>query len=293
MTCFTPLNGWRKVGGGVTFSVREGYTDRPLSFKCGQCRGCRTDYAREWAIRCVHEAQMHDRNSFVTLTYADSKLPADWSLCPKDVTDFCKRLREKMGPFRYYYVGEYGPLSLRPHYHMCLFGHDFHGDRVLLKANPARLDEYLYTSPMLEETWGQGLVSSGALTYQSANYVARYVVKKATGNLSLSAYRRVELETGKVWQVLPEFARMSRRPGIGKTWYEKYKSDVFPGDEVVIKGKKFRPPRYYDRQLSEAELEEYKKRRRELQAKNDLSVERLRVLELIAEARERYYKRGE
>lgn len=286
MTCFTPLDAWRARGGGVTFNLSEGYVDRPLRFKCGQCRGCRTDYSREWAIRCVHESRMHDRNSFVTLTYSDDEMPKDWSLRPKDVTDFIKRLRERMGPFRYYYCGEYGPLSLRPHYHMCLFGHDFHADRIPLR-NSRSLNEYLYTSRTLEETWGHGLVSSGALTYQSANYVARYIAKKATGPLSLSAYRRADLE-GNVWMVKPDFARMSRRPGLGKSWYEKYKKEVFPGDEIVYQGKKFRPPRYYDRQLSEAELEEYKAERRKRQS--EMTPERMRVQELIAEARERYKK---
>ena len=42
---------------------------------------------------------------------------------------------------------------------------------------------------------------------------------------------------------------MSRRPGIGKTWFEKYKEDVYPNDFVILRGKKCRPPKYYDKLL--------------------------------------------
>lgn len=42
---------------------------------------------------------------------------------------------------------------------------------------------------------------------------------------------------------------MSRRPGIGLTWFEKYKSDVYPHDYVVVNGSKVRPPRYYDKKF--------------------------------------------
>ena len=56
---------------------------------------------------------------------------------------------------------------------------------------------------------------------------------------------------------------MSRMPGIGKTWLEKYKSDVYPHDYVVINNHKVKPPRYYDSLLSEEELADLKKKRAE------------------------------
>ena len=37
---------------------------------CGSCVSCRLAYSRSWAIRCMHEASLHDRNCFLTLTYS-------------------------------------------------------------------------------------------------------------------------------------------------------------------------------------------------------------------------------
>jgi hypothetical protein len=41
---------------------------------------------------------------------------------------------------------------------------------------------------------------------------------------------------------------MSRRPAIGKSWFEKYGSDVFPHDHVVLDGVKHPVPTFYDRE---------------------------------------------
>ena len=71
MPCYHPLQGWRKQGGGITFNLRDGFVDRPVTVSCGQCIGCRLERSRQWAIRCMHEASLHESNCFVTLTYSD------------------------------------------------------------------------------------------------------------------------------------------------------------------------------------------------------------------------------
>ena len=48
--------------------------------KCGQCMECRLAYSREWAIRISNEAQMHERNSFLTLTYSGRDVASSWSV---------------------------------------------------------------------------------------------------------------------------------------------------------------------------------------------------------------------
>jgi len=48
---------------------------------------------------------------------------------------------------------------------------------------------------------------------------------------------------------LPEFGIPSRKPGIGKPWFDKFMSDVYPADEVISRGFSQRPPRAYDRWL--------------------------------------------
>ena len=73
--CYYPLTAWRSRHRGpsgklgVTFRLGDGYADMPLKLPCGQCVGCRLERSRQWAVRCVHEAQMHDRNCFITLRF--------------------------------------------------------------------------------------------------------------------------------------------------------------------------------------------------------------------------------
>lgn len=243
MPCFTPLKAYKAPGGGIAFDSKRGYGDRPLELPCGQCIGCRVARSRQWALRCVHEAAMHERNCFVTLTYSPESLPADGSLNVKHWQKFAKRLRKNVGKFRFFHCGEYGDRNLRPHYHACIFGMDFSDDRRLWSKSGVNR---LYVSDSLSDTWKLGFATVGSLTYESAAYVARYVMKKRTGPQAAEHYERVNPETGEVFSVVPEYVTMSRRPGIGATWFEKYVDDVFPRDEVVYQGRKFRVPRYYD-----------------------------------------------
>jgi len=133
------------------------------------------------------------------------------------------------------------------------------------------------------------------LNFESAAYIARYVTKKVTGQRAAAHYERVSPSTGELVQVEPEFATMSRRPGIGAGWFAKYGSEVYPSDEVIVRGRACRPPRYYDERLSEGELSALKARRfadgfgefRERGSK------RLRVREVCTEARLNLYPRAD
>lgn len=219
----------------------------PLRVPCGRCLGCQTTRARDWAVRCVHESTLHDRSCFITLTYSPQQLPKDWSLDVRHFQLFCKKLRKRKGPFRFFHCGEYGERSLRPHYHALLFGIDFSSDRV-----PLGNKKGLFTSKTLEECWTgedgepRGNVSVGSLTTRSAYYVASYCVKKLG---EVRKQERLNVRTGEIWEVKPPYVTMSRRPGIGSGWFDKYHSEVYPEDEVVLDGRKFRPPRFYDQRL--------------------------------------------
>lgn len=291
MACFRPLSAYRAPGGGVVFDSKKGYGDRPLSLPCGQCIGCRVERSRQWAIRCVHESEMHARNCFVTLTYDQVNLPPDGGLRVTDWQKFAKRLRKAVGPFRFFHCGEYGEQNKRPHYHACLFGVDFSADRVLLKKS---LGGCLYFSPLLASVWGMGHTSVGDLTYESAAYVARYCVGKLTGEAAELEYSRVCPATGEVFGLRPPYVTMSRRPGIGSKWFERFGSDVYPSDEVIHKGRRFRPPRYYDSKLPEAELDVLKARRaaRVGLRSEDLTYERLKVRDLVSIEKVKSLKRN-
>ncbi len=291
MVCFHPLTAYRSHGGGIVFNAKDGFRDLPVDLACGQCQGCRLERSRQWALRCVHEAQLHSKNSFITLTYSPEHVPLDGSLHLEDWQKFAKRLRRKAGPFRYFHCGEYGEVNLRPHYHACIFGLDFVADRGLWKDT----GKYpLFRSPLLDETWGLGFATVGALTFKSAAYVARYVMKKATGDLAKIKYSRISEATGEEFFVRPEYVTMSRRPGIGSAWFKRFKSDVFPADEVVYEGKRYRPPRFYDGQLADEELDMYKvKRRRALGFRGkDLTPDRLAVREKCLEGQLSVFERN-
>lgn len=229
----------------------------------------------------MHEAQMHEHNSFVTLTYDEEHLPKNESLDVEEWKRFAKRLRHAIGPFRFFHCGEYGDTNQRPHYHAAFFGIDFHEDRMLLRR---KRGANLYTSPLLQRAWGAGFVTIGQLTHQSAAYIARYVMKKITGTLAM----KVHYGDRK-----PEYVTMSRRPGIGSAWFEKYHQEVYPADEVVHNGRKFKPPRYYDEKLDENQLMRVKTKRADQAAnfQHERTPERLKVKETVHRARLTQMKR--
>lgn len=208
-------------------------------------------------MRCMHEANLHTQNTFITLTYADEHLPSHGSLNYEAPVLFMKRLRDRISPdtVRSYGCAEYGELLNRPHYHLCLFGYDFPDQKLLKKSS----NFPLYTSQILSELWPYGHHSIAALTFESAAYVARYVTKKITGPPAPSHYDLPpDPVTGEIHTRLPERAIcVSRRPGLGKPWFEKYGTYVKHHDEVVLRGRKMRPPKYYDRLFDLADPEAF------------------------------------
>lgn len=253
MACFHPLEAFRspdrtKNGKlGISFNPARGYIDKPIKLPCGQCIGCRLERSRQWAMRCMYEASLHESNCFITLTYSPDKLPPGGTLRKRDFQLFIKKLRKRFGTFRYFHCGEYGEALGRPHYHALLFGFDF-PDKV--RFNPAGRSSSappLYTSDLLDSIWGNGLTSIGAVTFETAAYTARYVMKKVTGKLASKHYERVIPETGEIYNLQPEYISMSLKPAIASDWYKRFKSDVYPSDFLVFNNQKMRPPKYFDK----------------------------------------------
>ena len=248
-----------------------------MEVACGQCIGCRLDKSRMWAMRIVHESSLHESNGgncFVTLTYRDRTectaeqlrdglhVPDDWSLHKEHFQKFMKRLRKAYAPqtIRFFHCGEYGntckhgvklemvkcPLCNvgRPHYHAALFNYEPFDLEAYGSADDGSLR---YTSPSLERIWKYGFVDVGELNFDSAAYVARYIMKKRTGVMADGHYMQVDFDGVCTW-VEPEYITMSRRPGIGREWYDRFKDDLFPRDEVPVPGAGvFKSmPRYYE-----------------------------------------------
>jgi len=240
MPCYFPLDAWQRAPGvKPVFKFRPGFEH--LTLPCGRCTGCRLERSRQWAMRCVHEASLYDHNCFITLTYAENPI----SFRKSDLQKFFKRLRHHFpnATIRYFACAEYGERLNRPHFHACIFGFDF-PDKVLLSV---RGGVNLYRSDILSDIWGLGFCSIGDVTFESAAYVARYVLKKINGKDADEHYEHITPE-GEVIDRAPESVYMSRRPGIASDWYDLFKRDL-EKDFLTMRGQKMRPPRFYDRCL--------------------------------------------
>lgn len=310
MTCFRPLQAVRlpylenpvrvlSSQKAAELSVRGGFD--LFKVPCSKCVGCRLDYSKSWAIRCMHESSLYEHNSFVTLTYNDFYNDRNGgSLNYGDVTLFLKRLRKAIDTrysdysfltddsrkIRYFYCGEYGSKTFRPHFHILFFNLSF-GDELL---HTVRNGFKLFTSDTLSSFWtdpvsrdSYGHTATGSLTTASAAYVARYTVKKALQGDQLVYFNS---DTGEF--LTPEKVIMSRSPGIGKDWYDLYGRTSHLSDFVVVDGRKVRMPRYYDNLLekSDPELFDSVKKSRVLLASSEESLynsstERLIVREKV------------
>jgi hypothetical protein len=262
MPCFSPVLCWRSKDVNPTgkrslvFIEAKGLDNSQLEVPCGGCVGCRLDRSRQWSLRLMHESKLHDLKCFLTLTYDDFHLPANGSLVKAHPVGFLKRLRRRHAfhndgaKLRYYLCGEYGDENGRPHYHIILFGCDFADKRPHSKNSRG---DQRYRSDMLDEVWGHGLCDIGSVTAESCGYVSRYIMKKVNGDLAADHYTRVDPLTGEIFNLQPEYNAMSLKPGIGLNFYEKFKSDFYPRDNAVMKGKLFPVPKYYDRQLEKSD----------------------------------------
>jgi hypothetical protein len=213
---------------------------------------CRLKRSREWAIRCVHEASLHEENSFITFTYENDPYTLDYF----HFQSFLKRLRAAVHPtkFSFLVAGEYGETNpvthqkdggiYRPHWHALLFGYSPPDKKPLSLLS----DNRLYSSTRIDNLWRFGKCVIGEVNFETSAYVARYCVKKINGDMADNHYRLV-LPDGEVIHRKPEFIVMSKRPAIGKGWIEKYRGITYQTDSVIVRESEMRPPRYYDKQL--------------------------------------------
>lgn len=306
MPCFSPLQGYRSVHvnpsgkRSIVFDIKQGFSDLPVEVPCGQCIGCRLEYSRQWAVRCVHESQMHKNNSFITLTYNDEHLPKDHSISKYEFQKFIKRLRKEICRvhgkdtlIRFFGCGEYGDKKGRPHYHAIIFGFDFPDRKVVSESGSGFI---LYTSELLEKSWNKGYVTVGEATFESAAYVARYITKKHKGKDSPLFYELIDPDTGELHLQEKEFCAMSRMPGIGKEWLVKFGSDT-DKDFITVRGQKMSLPTYYDRIIESYDEHAMihrkdDRRRKASQHKEDNTPERLRVRETVKLSQIDFLKRN-
>lgn len=302
MPCNYPITAYRLSSGEIVFDTKAGYDIiRYLQVPCGVCVGCKLERARQWAVRCMHEASLYEQNCFITLTYNDAHLPDNNDLNYEHFQLFMKRLRKRFTgrKIRFFMCGEYGENLGRPHFHACLFNLDF-DDRIYFKTSPS--GSKIYTSETLQSLWSDqrgdniGYASVGDVNFSSAGYVARYLTKKQFGHGSDHEYDTIDKETGEVLGRQKEFNRMSLKPGIGTGFYHKFKSDIFPHDICVVNGVATKPPKFYFKKLKEDDgitYDEicYQRESRAMAKREDNTLERLEVKEKVLTAKLKLLKR--
>lgn len=253
----------------------DGYDEFILP--CGDCIECRKNKALDWSSRALMEMQSYSPKEvhFITLTYNDENLPmvpiefemgmefepdldglpeAMPTLSVRDVQLFFKRLRKSFpsADIRYLICGEYGPSTARPHYHMILYG------LALTDLVPWRRGskgDLIYRSATIESLWHLGHSEIGEVTSKSVGYVAGYVSKK------LSDGPVKELLT-RFPQLTKPFIRASKRPALGRRWYEEHKEGLYTLDRYLstVDGPlKVKLPRYFDRLYSAEYPEDWEK----------------------------------
>lgn len=277
--CYHEITAWqakpefqKTLGKKPIFTNPKDPRYQEIKIPCGQCIGCRLAYSRDWATRIALEAQKTpERNWFLTLTYAPEFLPISQkilketgeiieneTLIPKDLSNFIKKLRRNREyhhgdtAIKFYGCGEYGDKGGRPHYHVCLMNMTLLSEEVepwFLNAS----GQQIYKSETIQKIWGKGIISAGEVTWESAAYVARYMLKKQKGKSA---------ETQKAMGKEIEFTRMSRRPGIAAGVSPEELKKIYQTDQIIIPGKKpkkVKPPKYYDKLFDLTAPEEYEK----------------------------------
>lgn len=235
-----------------------------IEIPCGHCIGCRLKYSTDWAARCLLELKYSDCASFITLTYDNEHLPKPNEiidsngvittspvnpLVKRDLQLFFKRVRKKFPDkkIRYFAAGEYSPNG-RPHYHIILFNLDFTHDRKLWKCQNGFM---YYVSEDLKKLWPFGFHIITDVNFETCAYTARYVVKKMKGQ---------ESYVYDLYSFPSEFSLASRRPGIGRVYYDENKKDIYDDLKIQLtNGKIVHPPRYYDKLFDIEYPEEMKK----------------------------------
>lgn len=237
---------------------------------CGKCLSCRIKQTKEWAIRIELEAKKYKHNYFITLTYNDENLyipdeittkkgntyykNENWkgSLNKKHLQQFIKSVRNwfereyKHNGVKFYACGEYGSLNGRPHYHIILMNCP---DIELEPIGMNKVTKHgYYTNRRMEQIWHKGFITIGKVNWDTASYTAGYCQKKLFGEVN----EEYHAKKGQI----PIFSTMSRRPGIGRAYYEEHKEQIYELDEIINgKGKSIKPPKYFDR-LMENENQE-------------------------------------
>lgn len=235
MRCFSPMSVPRPNGAGST--------DR-ITVPCGKCVACTQRRTWEWFYRLKAELRFSESAFFVTLTYDESQVPME-GVVVRDVQLFLKRARAhfsrltpdrvlsgtrvpknmkvsqialKVPKMRYYLISEYGPKTMRPHYHGIFFNLPY--------------NDFCEATNELQKLWDKGFVTCSPLNDARLMYCSMY-------HLNILDYQLFGLNQ--------PFALMSK--GIGKEYIDsckKWHQDNQNFYGVLEDGRKVHLPRYFN-----------------------------------------------
>lgn len=209
---------------------------------------------------------------FLTLTYNDENLPANNTFNFSHPQKFMKKLRSKLcresgcrikirtgaltktgkwerkticrkqcDKIKSFGCAEYGEKNGRAHYHILIFNYRPKDMYFWRNSKNPRMRCKLFRSPTIEKLWTYGQSEIGNVSFSSAAYVARYVVKKNKKKLEL------EKELGRFHE-----KSICVSNGIGLTYLRENFREMYAKDEISYRTRKgdirtMTPPKYYDR----------------------------------------------
>lgn len=248
MSCLTP------------FSMKHKSTGDSMSFPCGKCPPCLKRRASQWSFRLLQEDKRSSSAFFVTLTYAVPPLSSRkfMTLVKSDFQRFMKRLRKALPGItvKYFAVGEYGGVTVRPHYHAVIFnateqsiiqawtldgtpiGHTHFGGvtgasigytlkymmkpgKIPMHANDDRVPEFQLMSKGL----GENYISESMNRWHLADLENRMYCNVDGKKIAMPRYYKDRIYTQPEREVIAYFARLNSdkvNDDIAKQWYDKY-----------------------------------------------------------------------
>ena len=173
---------------------------------------------------------------------------------------------------------EYGSQTLRPHYHLIIFGLPL-DEQLFVKIGNNANGDALWTTPQLDNikskdcwtvrrpigdrtapVYRAGNITVGEVTFQSISYVARYTMKKANKTYDSDWwYKSQGLDIEGI----------SQSQDLGKWYYDLHKEEIYENDIVPVLGNNgnfSKPPKSFDRLYKKEfpqKYEEVIKRRKE------------------------------
>lgn len=141
-----------------------------IPIKCGKCIECRKAKMLEMQKRLKKEFEISKEAYFLTLTYDNENIK---KLNIRDMQLFIKKMR-KQYKLKYFYVGELGETTRRPHYHCIIFAEM---PKDLKETITTKKGYKQYESQIIQKIWNKGIIRISKLEKPLIAYITKYMLK--------------------------------------------------------------------------------------------------------------------